>query len=170
MGRIWTTARPKAAPGPLRALKEGGCACPEQAWPMFRPRCGSSGPNSENPHFPLQSSHQNRIFRAEVHPATPPSGPWWFGVLRGVSPAHVGPRGTRIRPRVGPSGQKKRKIHFSHKSSPKITLFVKKYAPAAPQPGPRCPRALRDDNQPHIRPAGPRIRLEGNSEKCTRKR
>ena len=123
----------------------------------------------------MYTFHSNRVlkitfFVPKYTQRPPPPGPCWFGVLRGVISAHVGPGGTRIRPRGGPSGQKLEKHTFHTNRAPKISLFVKKHAPAAPQPGPRCPRALMDANQAHMRPAGPRIRPEGNSEKLTRKR
>ena len=131
----WTPSRGWAPPTVGKTLlyppDTTRAACPAAVQPRW--------PKSENLHFPLQSSPQNRIFRAVVHPATPPSGPWWFGVLSGISPAHVGPRGTRIRPRGGPSSQKSKKYTFHTNRAPKSHYLSRSTHQRPPSPAPGAP-------------------------------
>ena len=131
----WTPSRARCH----RVLGKPCCILPDTKGPLFPAAVQPRWPKSENPHFPLQSSPQNRIFRAEVHPATPPSGPWWFGVLSGISPAHVGPRGTRIRPRGGPSGQKSKKYTFHTNRAPKSHYLSRSTHQRPPSPAPGAP-------------------------------
>ena len=130
---------PQPATGHHRLLENPCCIPQIPQGPITRQQCSPDGRNSSNLHFPLQSSPQNRIFRAEVHPATPPSGPWWFGVLSGISPAHVGPRGTRIRPRGGPSGQKSKKYTFHTNRAPKSHYLSRSTHQRPPSPAPGAP-------------------------------
>ena len=131
----WTPRHPQMPPSAGKTLlyppDTTRAACPAAVQPRW--------PKSENPHFSHESSPQNRIFRAKVHPAPPPSGPWWFGVISGISPAHVGPRGTRIRPRGGPSGQKSKKYTFHTNRAPKSHYLSRNTHQRPPSPAPGAP-------------------------------
>ena len=136
---------------------------------LHRPLPISASSDSPTAYWPDTGVRHGPYTRNEYQ--TGPQGtPRCHRVLGNAHLTSQTPKGPLFRPRCSPDGRNLEIHTFRSNRAPRTQFFIKKHAPAAPQPGPGCPRALRDDNQAHIRPAGPRIRLEGNSKKFTRKR